>query len=232
MNFINQAVEPIGYNDRLNPKLWHNDRLRPEVRTALLKIARDFKEFVDVPLRVQDIIIAGAQANYTYTKYSDLDLHLVVDYKRVPCDREVAELFDSKRLLFKRDHDIKIYDIPVEPGVEDLNNPTVGAAYSVLNQEWIKEPKANPPKYNPEELNRMVQVWETILADAVQTGSLEKMRKVLTLMRRYRKLGLASDQGEFSTANLVYKSLRNSQTIKKLQTLIDKLHDQQLSIGD
>lgn len=232
MNFINPAVEPIGYNNELNPKIWHDGRIKPEVRSTLLKIAKDFKEFIDIPIRVKDIIIAGAQANYTYTKYSDLDLHLVVDYKSVPCDREVAELFDSKRLLFKRDHDIKIYDIPIEPGVEDLNNPTVGAAYSILNQEWIKKPNPNPPRYDPEELNHMVKVWTTILDAAVNSKDLNRMRKAQKLLRRFRKLGLKSTQGEFSIANLVYKSLRNSETTKRLQTTIDKLHDQQLSIGD
>lgn len=232
MKFIELAVEPIGYNNQLNPKIWHDGKVKPEVRSHLLKIAKHFRQFLDIPTQVQDVIIAGAQANYTYTKYSDLDLHLVVDYSKIDCDREVAELFDSKRLLYKKDHDIKIYGIPVEPGVEDSMTPTVGAAYSILNQQWIRQPNKTPPKYDPEELNHMVNVWTKIIQQSIQTGDLSIMRTVLKLLRKYRKLGLATDQGEFHVANLVYKSLRNSDSVKALQILIDKLYDQKLSIGD
>jgi hypothetical protein len=230
MRFTELAVEPIGYNNRLNPKIWHDGEVKPDVRAALLKIARDFEEFVDVPLEVEDIIIAGAQANYTYTDYSDLDLHLVVDYSKVSCDREVAELFDSKRLLFKRDHKIDIYGIPVEPGVEDAGQPTVSAAYSILNNQWIREPNKTPPKYDPEELERLAKLWTRVIKTAVKTGDLHTLRTVLKLLRKYRKMGLATADGEYSIANLVYKSLRNSQSVQALQTLIDRLHDQQLSL--
>lgn len=230
MRFTELAAEPIGYNNKLNPKIWHDGEIIPQVRAALLKIARDFQEFVDVPLEVEDVIIAGAQANYTYTDYSDLDLHLVVDYGSVDCDREVAELFDSKRLLFKRDHEIKIHGIPVEPGVEDSGQPTVSAAYSVLRNQWIREPRKTPPQYDPEELERLVEMWTRVIKTAVKTGDLHTMRTVLKLLRKYRKMGLATADGEYSIANLVYKSLRNSQSVQALQTLIDRLYDQQLSI--
>lgn len=232
MRFTELAAEPIGYNNQLNPKIWHDGTVKPEVRATLLKIARDFEEFIDVPIRVEDVIIAGAQANYTYTDYSDLDLHLVVDYSRVSCDREVAELMDSKRLLFKRDHNIKIAGIPVEPGVEDASNPTVSAAYSIVDQKWIREPNKNPPRYDAEELEHLVALWTRVIKTAVKTGDLHAMRLVLKLLRKYRKMGLATAQGEFSTANLVYKSLRNSSSVQALQTLIDRLHDQELSIGE
>ena len=139
MKFSELAAEPIGRNQTLNPKIWQDGRVRPEVRAALLKIAQDFEQFIDVPIQVEDIIIAGAQANLTYSEYSDLDLHLVVDYSTVDCAREAAELFDSKRLLFKEKHRIEIRGIPVEPGVEDLRNPTVSAAYSLIKNQWLRE---------------------------------------------------------------------------------------------
>jgi hypothetical protein len=232
MRFTELAAQPISYNNDLNPKIWQNDSVRPEVRSALLQVAKDFKEFIDVPIEVQDVIIAGAQANYTYTDYSDLDLHLVVDYASVNCDQEAAELFDSKRLLFKRDHNVSIRGIPVEPGVEDAGSPTVSAAYSILHNQWVREPQKNPPKYNPKELNRLVDLWTSVITYAVKSRDLQAMTLMLKLLRKYRKLGLATAQAEYNIANLVYKSLRNSGDVQRLQTAINQIRDQQLSIGE
>ena len=62
------------------------------------------------------------------------------------------------------------------------------------------------------------------------TADLQTCRKALKLLRTYRKKGLATPAGEFSMPNLVYKSLRNDQVIDGMTRLIDKLHDQELSI--
>ena len=64
----------------------------------------------------------------------------------------------------------------------------------------------------------------------MQTGDLQTCRNSLQLLRKYRKLGLQQPQGEFSTANLVYKVLRNDHTLAGINTLVDRLHDQQLSL--
>lgn len=227
---VTEFSKPIELHSELNPLLWENDQLRPEIAQHLLKIAKDFIEFVDVPLEVEDIIVAGANANYTYTEYSDLDLHVVVDYSKVSCDREAAELFDSKRLLYKQRYKIKVLDIPVEPGIEDSENPTVSAAYSILNKEWIRPPVKELPFYDEAEVKEVSEQWKDIIRLAMRTGDLEICRTVLKMLRKFRKIGLASKQGEFSVPNLVYKSLRNDKTIEGMQTLVDKLHDQTLSV--
>ena len=227
---VTEFSKPIELHSELNPQLWENGQLRPEIAQHLLKIAEDFIEFVDVPLEVEDIIVAGANANYTYTEYSDLDLHVVVDYAKVSCDREAAELFDSKRLLYKQRYKIKVLDIPVEPGIEDSRNPTVSAAYSILNKEWIRPPVKELPFYDEAEVKEVTEQWKDIIRLAMRTGNLGICRTVLKMLRKFRKIGLASKQGEFSIPNLVYKSLRNGKTIEGMQTLVDKLHDQTLSV--
>lgn len=230
MRFTELAAEPIGYNNELNPLLWHDGDIKPEIRAALLRIAQDFKKYIDVPFKVVDVVIAGGMANYSYTKHSDIDLHLIADFASVDCDREAAELFDSKRLLYKRDHDIKIHGMPVELYVEDSREPAVSSSYSLIKNQWIKKPSKDIPQYDPEELERLVRLWTKIIQQATKTGDLHVLRTVLQLLRKYRRLGLQQPEGEFNVANLAYKSLRNDQTLKGLQTLIDRLHDQQLSV--
>lgn len=229
---LREFEQPVGSNTVLNPKLWEMDRLKGEVRVALIRIAEDFLDYVDIPIKVLDIVIAGGNANYTYTNNSDIDLHIIADYNEADCDRESGELFDTKRLLYKRDHDITVKGIPVELYVEDFRLPAVSSAYSIVKDKWIREPVKRNVGWDEKEVKRMVSVWKTVMHDAMKTGDLQTCRKVLKLLRDYRKLGLKTKDGEYSVPNLVYKSLRNDKTLEGLVTLVNKLHDKELSLKE
>jgi hypothetical protein len=227
----NEYAEPIGQNTTLNPQLWDHDNLKPQVRGALIRMAEDFLEFVGVPVEVLDIVITGGNVNYTYTKDSDIDLHIIADFDQVQCDREVAELFDSKRLLYKRQHQLEVYGIEVELYIEDHRTPGVTAGqFSIVQDQWIRKPSKVIPKWDEAKLALGVQMWKKILRQATMTGDLQTCRKALKLLRAYRKQGLKTPAGEFSIPNLVYKSLRNDQVVDGMARLIDRLHDQELSI--
>lgn len=213
----------------LNPLLWRNDSLIPEVKSALLNITQDFVEYVDVPFTIKDIIITGSQVGYYYTKHSDLDLHLIVDFNDVNCDKEAAELFDTKRLLYKKQYDISIHGVPVEVYIEDLNFPAVSATYSLSKGGWKIKPDSQPQEIDTEEIVRMSKIWRTVIGKSIESNDLKIGRKVLKLLRNYRKLGL-KHSGEYGIENLVYKTLRNSKIIEKLMKMIGDLHDQSLSI--
>jgi hypothetical protein len=224
-----ESAPLIKINKRLNPKIWKDNQLRSDVRNSLLEIAQDFLKFVDIPVNVIDIQITGGNANYNYTRHSDLDLHIISDFSNVQCDREVAELFDSKRLLYRELYVIKIFGIPVELYIEDKDHPAVSSSYSVVKNKWIKPPSRIEQPYDIEEVERMVKVWTLILQNAMKTGDRHQLQNVLKLLRAYRQLGLKRS-GEFSIPNLVYKSLRNNKTIHGLFKLLNKLHDQELSL--
>ena len=102
--------------------------------------------------------------------------------------------------------------------------------FSVEQDEWLRRPSAAVPKIDQPKLDHMVAVWQKILRRATMTGDLQVCRKALKLLRQYRKKGLATPAGEFSIPNLVYKSLRNDQVVDGMARLIDRLHDQELSI--
>jgi len=230
---LSQVISPaIELHSTLNPKIWVGEKLRPEVRSALIKIARQFQKFVDVPFQVEDIIVTGSNANYTYTKHSDLDLHLIVDLNQVECARQAEELFDTKRLLFKREHAITIRDIPVEIYVENLNEPVKGAVYSLSKNTWITPPEQQEePDIDFAAVERMTRIWGRLIQRAVIHAHLPTCERLMELLRNYRRMGLNTPAGEFSKGNLVYKSLRNSGSVEALAVMLDRLHDQQLSIS-
>jgi len=100
----------IVFHDELNPKLFSDQRLKPEIRQGLLKIAEHFQEFIGVKLKIVDITVSGSNAAFSYTEYSDIDLHLVV---QVPDAPEYKELLDAKKNVYNAKHDIKVKGIDV-----------------------------------------------------------------------------------------------------------------------
>ena len=215
----------------LNPKLWLNkDQLRPEVREKLLQIAGEFFEYVEVPVGVYDIVITGSQCSYGYTDYSDLDLHVIVSYKDVSCDQPVEELFDTKRKLWKRDHDVMIRGIMVEPYVEDLARPVKGSTYSIVQDRWVQQPKKITEPV-PDDLEKTLSAWVRVISAAVKVANHDRLKDVKSMLMTYRKLGLARG-GELDPANLVFKSLRNMGVVTVLQTAINKTKDRELSLPE
>ena len=55
-------------HDNLSEKIWENeDKMLPEVREALMKIADEFIDYLGIDLDVLDITMTGSLANYNYT---------------------------------------------------------------------------------------------------------------------------------------------------------------------
>jgi hypothetical protein len=216
---------------RLNPLLWDQDRrLLPKVETQLVNIARHFQQFVDIDFPVIDIQITGGQTTRYYTDHSDLDLHLITDYSKIDCDQELAELFDTKRQLYREQHEIHIHKIPVELYVEDRLQPSAGGAYSIVDHEWIRP--APEPNNHPDnnKIEQLAAIWDQTIRAALDYQDLTTLKEIHTLLQQYRRRGLAQ-HGEFATANLAFKTLRNSGLVDQLRTAIRQLQDQQLSLG-
>jgi len=220
---------PIDIHDRLNPALWNGDKPHDEVQRALLRIAREYYKFLKVKAPIRDILISGSQANYNYSQYSDIDLHLVFDFSDIQCDEPIIELFDSKRKLWKKNHDIDIYGIPVEVYAEDSLNPAVSACYSLLKGQWVRHPSTAQVNYNLGKVKQSVNTWSRLILFAIKQQDVDLCKQVMALLSHYRKLGLKA-YGEFGTPNLVYKSLRNMQLLERLNTEIHDLEDELLSL--
>ena len=77
--------ENIEKHDKLNPALFDEDKhLFPDVREALLRIAKEFVSGVeedDVAINVADIKLVGSNCSYNYNQDSDIDLHIVAETK-------------------------------------------------------------------------------------------------------------------------------------------------------
>ncbi len=107
--------DAVQLHQDLNPQLFDGDQIKPDVRRALLRIADDFREYLGLNAsQIDDITVSGSNAGYTYTPYSDIDLHLIIDMKRLDNDEVYRELFDAKKSLYNDRYDIKVKDSDVE----------------------------------------------------------------------------------------------------------------------
>lgn len=222
------SIQPVSYSTTLNPKLWDGDKLIPEVRLQLMKIARHFAEFLKVEkLNLKDITISGSNAAYGYNDSSDLDLHLVAIV-----NPEQAELYDAKKNVYNSRYNIKIKDIDVELYVQDYKQKHHSAGiYSVLRNEWITKPTNEAPRATAQEVKSKARNYAGRINQALRSSSLEQAKETMANIRRLRQAGLEAG-GEYSVENLAFKLLRARGQIDKLRKYIDKLEGASLSIGE
>lgn len=247
MNEFKKILSSFKLKDSLNTDIWVESdgeyHMKPRVRERLLKIANDFIEFLEVDLVISDIIMSGSLANYNWSDYSDIDLHVTADFTQFN-DREkplYEELFKVKKSLYNKKHDITIYGYEVELYVEDITqhyDVKNIAKFSVLNNEWIETPIKNDVKFNNERVKFKAQQWMNIIdgvIDNVKDEDLDDAKELIdkyrSKLRKYRTCGLQKG-GEYSDENLVFKVLRRNGYLAKLKGLKNKITDKELSLKE
>ena len=120
-----EASKSFRVKDELNPKIWDDFKIDDEVREDLLKIAEDFYASTDLEADVEDIILTGSLANYNWSeKYSDYDLHILIDFTNVNDAVELVKKYvDSVKSIWNKEHDIKIKGYEVEVYIQDVSEP-------------------------------------------------------------------------------------------------------------
>ena len=214
-------------------------KLRKEVREKLLQTANEFIDFIGVPLLIEDVIFTGSLANYNWSEYSDIDLHVVCDFIQFS-DTELSlyeELFKVKKTIFNTNHDIKIFGYEVELYVQNATEAHFSSGvYSVLYDEWDVKPEKEDSNIDTKILKSKINHWKSQI-DTVVDNATEKdideareyIKKFKEKLKKYRSSGLKTE-GEYSYENLVFKYLRRSDYLEKLFNLENNLLDKELSL--
>ena len=206
--------------------------LKPEVRKALLRIAYDFLESLDPKMKFKDITLTGSMANYNYTDQSDLDLHVLFDFDAEGESGDlIQDLFNAKRRIWNDAHDIKIKNHDVELYAQDTNEPHHSTGvFSVLKNRWLVVPqRANPEIDEEYVLKKSQDIMDRIdfLIDLEDKRS--SLQNTKDKIMKMRKAGLER-KGEFAEENLIFKTLRNTGYIGKLNDTIRNEYDRSVSI--
>jgi len=232
------VIEDISlqYHNNLNPKLWDDGQLKPEVRGKLIQFAETWRDFAMIPKEmVQDVVMTGGNANYNYTDQSDIDVHLVVDRDGFGMPRDFIDQFlQDKKILWTMTHpDIKVYGYPLEPYAQDPAEsiPMNQGQYSLMNAQWIQMPSNlnldfTGNKVLQDKVDHYKHVVDRLIRSSASAAALKGIKNKITAAR-----GPAiAKGGEFSLENLVFKELRNQGYIDKIDMYLKSEQDKALSL--
>lgn len=247
MDNLKSILSSFKLKNELNPKIWDKSKneyvLNPKVRTNLLEIAYDFIESLNVDVVISDIIMTGSLANFNWSNYSDVDLHVVADFDQFSkSSRKLyEELFKLKKTVYGVKHNLKIFGYDVELYIEDetiLRDVKSAGRYSVLHNEWVVKPPKESINIKEFGIKEKAKKWMKIIDDVeeiVDDKDIETAKKLIKnyteKIRKFRECGLEKG-GEYSEENLVFKILRRNGYLDKLREMKDKVIDKKLSIKE
>jgi hypothetical protein len=226
------------YNETLNEKFWSEDKeFDPGIRDKLLSITDDFIDNLDLEgVDIYDVTLTGSSSNYNYNEYSDLDVHVLIDFKDINNDEElVKKALDGQRFVWNLRHNVSLKGHDVEMYIQDKDEPHVASGlYSLKYDKWITEPSYDPPSIDIRDVFKKSSAIETdiaILKERVLMARGEEAKELYNKAKalkqkisKMRQRGLARE-GEFSIENLAFKVLRNSQVIGDLIDLVSASYD-------
>ena len=156
-------------HNTLNRKIWSGFRLKSDILVNLRTIAQDF--FKDLKLdgvEIDDITFTGSLANFNYTSYSDIDLHILVDFSKIDENEDlVREYFSGKTSNWNNKHNIQIFGHEVELYVQNSSEPHHSTGiYSIKDENWIRKPKRRNPEIDLEMVKRKVNSFVDMIERA------------------------------------------------------------------
>jgi hypothetical protein len=237
----NKTIDLSGFKikDDLNPKIWDENKvLQPEVRKRLLKIANDYFESLELPdVDIIDVTFTGSLANYNWSKYSDVDLHIVIDYDEIEMEENLREDFLAlHKNAWNDKHNIKVYGYEVEIYVQNEGEPHHSTGiYSVLNNDWDIEPEHQNFKIDNEGVKRKANVLMDMIEDVYDSMdgdkevTIEKVDKLKDKISKMRSCGL-EEGGEFSIENMAFKVLRRNGMMERLGDIKIASYDDMMTL--
>ena len=245
-----EVLKSFDIKKTLNPLVWVNTgnddfttiKLNPVIRLKLLAISRMFMSTVKLEtLKIEDIILTGSLANYNWSEFSDVDLHILVDKTKIDVDEEVLEdYFTIKKNIFNTKHNITIKKFEVELYIQDVADPHAALGiYSILNDKWLKIPSKQNVSIDKASIKKKVKVFTNKIQEiGHMVKSEDDSVKILSVIgilkdkiKRYRKSGLSTN-GEYSDENLVFKYLRRTEYLKRLSDYKLEITDKMFSLKE
>ena len=121
MGIKDNILTTFPQKDELAPQIWEIDSdsgeffMQDEVRTQLLKITNEFLDFIDLDnlncdivtrdCDIEDVVVTGSISNFNWSSFSDIDLHIILDYSDVDENKKLIKNFlNAKKNLWNASH--------------------------------------------------------------------------------------------------------------------------------
>ena len=224
---LNELKLTIEYHSKLNPALWHKGQLDESDRKMLIKNALKFVDFSGVDqANIEDIVMTGSSANFNYTKFSDVDVHVLCD-PTGPSDKQLHEKKDEWTSKYS---DLKLNGYPLEFYVQgDAEHfPDGQGVFSLLQNKWLVKPIHLAHIDVLEDPKTQVKIEHEIfrIKSIIKNNDITEVKAYKERLRTMRDTGLHradNTGGEFSIENVMFKDLRNRGLIDKMRKHYHKL---------
>lgn len=230
--------------------IWQDeDTLDSRVRLRLLDIADDFWEFVNLTwVKPSGIVLTGSICNFNWSHYSDIDLHLIVDFDEIDEKTEfVKDYLDAKKNEWNNEHnELTLMGFPVELYVQNLGEmPQSGGIYDLEDNTWVRKPNSSdiksigldkfPIKDKAAEIMTIIDDMYNVLNDTTDSHEIEGIGEdahyLWKKIKSMRRESLEKN-GESGAGNIVYKILRRTKYLDKLWKLSTITYDRSNSITE
>lgn len=224
-------TEKFEVHDTLNPKLWSpENKLLDDVKVKIVEIIEQFISTCDMPLNMVDAHLVGSNASYNYTKYSDLDVHIIANFDMIDAPKEILQAaYNAIKAKFNSEYDISIRGVNIELYVEDIRSSAVtNGIYSLYEDRWIKFPKklTDVPQID---ISDEYEVWENKFKKAIESENSDSITAVINDIYLLRKNSL-DVEGEYGKGNQVFKELRNAGLLDGAKEAYKKCRSKELTI--
>jgi hypothetical protein len=211
----------------LNPQIWDDDRLKPKLREKFLKIAKAFADFLlpIIDVEVRDVTLTGSNANYNWTDKSDIDLHVLINYKDIKAydanSALVREYLMAKKSIWNNNYPLTFKGMQIELYAQDTNEPHASTGvFSIMKNKWIKTPSADIVSIEDDAIDKKSNPYayeiDNMKHDDVDL--LSRIERLKARLKKMRQTGLEKE-GEYSIENLAFKKLRNTGHLERLSQL-------------
>jgi len=217
--------------------------LKDEIRDKLLQITNEFLDYLGIDFFIYDVHLTGSLANYNWSSYSDLDVHIIVDLDEFSNGKEktttyneiVKEFFELKKKLWSLTNDIKIKGHDVELYVQDIDDKGISTGvYSILNNEWIVVPEKTQSNVDETKILQKSEEYGKLIDDLINRAKdgenvVKEIDELKKKIKRFRQSGLEKG-GEYSYENLTFKLLRRNGYVDKLFKTKTYVRNKKLSL--
>ena len=224
----------------MHQDFWDEKVLLPEISDALMEIAQNVVESMEINAEIKDIIITGSIAGYNWHSLSDIDLHIVIDFADIDENFElVKRMLDQSRINWNKTHNIMIKGHEVELYFQDFNEQHESeSVWSLPKESWVVFPEPETAQIDlkntekkAETIAKAIDHAEELLEDEKFDEAHKYASKIKKKVSNMRSAGLSKD-GIYSVENLAFKMLRNSKYLEKLSNIKINSYDRMMSINE
>lgn len=232
--------------------IWKDeDTLDSRVRLRLLDIADDFWEFVNLTwVEPKGIILTGSICNFNWSQFSDIDLHLIVDFDEIDEKTEfVQDYLNAKKNEWNNEHnELTIMGFNVElyvQNIDEMESGVYGGIYDLEENAWIRRPNPHTIKNiglekfdikdKAAEIMTIIDDMYDALNNTTDSHEIEEIgddaNYLWKKVKNMRRTSLEKS-GESGAGNIVYKILRRMKYLDKLWKLSTITYDRTNSIQE